>query len=992
MKKLLAILLVLCMLISSVVVVSAEDVADFTKTVKKKAEFTFTAGQAVTPGAIMFTPNFKDGDNVNIKNYKYVDVAIYAYNPEALANVTMAYEMTSSGQPDVEENCYTFKFSEMALANGWNVVRFPMGKWLTGPANVEKINFFRFFSAEMAEVPTDTFVKIYSTTLTNNETITATPEVEVTLPEFVPPEVKESVHVNTTAEIEFLKEFTIPAGGITPGVQFNINAEFDPLDITDVEYVELHVNLSNAAQFAAIEFQFELTSGGTCDAYENNFTGCFEGLKDGENVIKVPIDKFTGVSGGGFDKTKINFLRMYSQAGNVGTEFTVTVDKVVFVNPKNLPTPNYESGATGNEFGVTNIVVISNCEDGTGFENGEATTEIVNRGTGAQKWTYAAGEVPFPSAMFTYLAPEPIDATGMTRFAFDLYVSDAAALKDVDFHMELTSGGTCDAEEFQSTNTFAALTASKELVNGWNTCYIGIEGAGGCDFTRWNYFRFFQAKAFNTPSDLVMCIDNIRFETYVLEPAGSEGVEVQQFKVFNEATEGQFLVRTNAGNNGTQRFSDANAETVYKFTVKNRYNVSKVTFTATTNAQLLFQVSQDDANWQDVFVFEYDPNGQPSQGLPKKEREFDLTSFVDLEANNVIYVRIADAEPSNGWGGGIFPDTPATLTVEYTPLSKDELDAKEAYSDENSIALIGFNKPHGSMTVDNSDYTAGSGSNIFTLGSASGATFDPVDGTGMDTLTFDLYISDLALFDVKFGNTGLELTSSGACDNSEISWNLAGIKEHNIGGELVAGWNHVILPLETATPDDRGGKGDFDISAINFFRLFMVSPEGGEGIVVKIDNMRLDNSGIARKEAQLKADQEVANKVIKLIDDIGEVTLDSERDIEKADNAFKKLTADQKALVTNKDVLDAAKDQLKALQDAQTENPPVDGGEDQPPVDGGEDQPPVDGGEDQPPVDDGIEPPADESNNTVVIIIVVVAVVVVAAAVCVYFFVFKKKK
>jgi hypothetical protein len=356
----------------------------------------------------------------------------------------------------------------------------------------------------------------------------------------------------------------------------------------------------------------------------------------------------------------------------------------------------------------------------------------------------------------------------------------------------------------------------------------------------------------------------------------------------------------------------------------------------------------------------------------------------------VIYVRIADAEPSNGWGGGIFPDTPATLTVEYTPLSKDELDAKEAWADENSIPVLGFNTAVGGMTLDTEDYTAGSGSNIFKLGSAPSATFDPIDGTGMDTLTFDLYISDLALFDVKFANTGLELTSAGAYDKEEISWKLQGIRDNNLGDELKAGWNHIILPLETA--DMGQGGADFNIAAINFFRFFMVGAEGGEGIVVKIDNMRLDNSGIARKEAQLKADQEVADKVIKLINEIGEVTLDSERAIEKAENAYKKLTGDQKALVTNKDVLNAAKDALKALQEAQTENPPVEGGDDQPPVEGGDDQPPVEGGDDQPPVEGGDDTPAEESNNTVVIIIVVVAVVVIAAAVCVYFFVIKKKK
>ena len=69
----------------------------------------------------------------------------------------------------------------------------------------------------------------------------------------------------------------------------------------------------------------------------------------------------SGSVGGGFDVTKVNYIRMYSQAGSVSEAFTLVVDKVVFVNPKNMPTPNYETGATGNEFGVTDIVVASNC-------------------------------------------------------------------------------------------------------------------------------------------------------------------------------------------------------------------------------------------------------------------------------------------------------------------------------------------------------------------------------------------------------------------------------------------------------------------------------------------------------------------------------------------------------------------------------------------------------------------------------------------------------
>ena len=628
---------------------------------------------------------------------------------------------------------------------------------------------------------------------------------------------------------------------------------------------------------------------------------------------------------------------------------------------------------------------------------GEANTEVKTQGDVSGKFVYAADQKVAPGAiMWTKKLDNAIDVTGMTRFAFDVYVSNAAAFNAFDFCLELTSAGKADAEEYQILTKLGKLSATKELVDGWNTLYIDIEGAPNCDFTRFNFFRFFSNGNGTLGAEVTVYLDNFRFEKFVPEPVPTtDGVEVHQFTVF-KADEEAYLLRTNAGNNGNQRFSDANFETVYKFTIKNRYSAKKITFVAPLGAQLLLQVSQDDANWTDLYVYEMDPNKDVNQGLPNTMMEFDLTDKVDLTKSADIYIRIADVTTDNGWGGSIFKSDPTTLTVEYTPMEPAELDAIEMAGDENSVALHGFNKAVGGMQKDTENYVAGSASNTFDVGQGKVCAINleaPVDATGMDTLTFDLYVSDIALFDMFAGagkNSGLEITSSGTWDKQELSWTLAAIRDNNLGGELKNGWNHIILPLETASMAQGGA--EFNIAAINFIRFFMVGETANTDIVVKIDNMRLDNSGIARKEAQLKADQEVADKVIKLINDIGEVTLDSERDIEKADNAFKKLTGDQKALVTNKDVLNAAKDALKALQEAQNENPPVEGGDDQPPVEGGDDQPPVEGGDDQPPVEGGDDTPAEESNNTVVIIIVVVAVVVIAAAVCVYFFVIKKKK
>ena len=71
-----------------------------------------------------------------------------------------------------------------------------------------------------------------------------------------------------------------------------------------------------------------------------------------------------------------------------------------------------------------------------------------------------------------------------------------------------------------------------------------------------------------------------------------------------------------------------------------------------------------------------------------------------------------------------------------------------------------------------------------------------------------------------------------------------------------------------------------------------------------------------KADNKLAADQAVADPVMKQIDAIGTVTLDSKTAIEAARAAYDALTDAQKALITNYETLTAAESSLKALQDA----------------------------------------------------------------------------
>ena len=70
----------------------------------------------------------------------------------------------------------------------------------------------------------------------------------------------------------------------------------------------------------------------------------------------------------------------------------------------------------------------------------------------------------------------------------------------------------------------------------------------------------------------------------------------------------------------------------------------------------------------------------------------------------------------------------------------------------------------------------------------------------------------------------------------------------------------------------------------------------------------------ALKELASEADKKAAEAVEKLIDAIGTVTKDSEAAIKAAREAYDKLTDEQKALVGNLDVLEAAEEKLAALK------------------------------------------------------------------------------
>ncbi len=297
-----------------------------------------------------------------------------------------------------------------------------------------------------------------------------------------------------------------------------------------------------------------------------------------------------------------------------------------------------------------------------------------------------------------------------------------------------------------------------------------------------------------------------------------------------------------------------------------------------------------------------------------------------------------------------------TVSADYETWTDDETDISYLQVFNCDTNPNGTN----SYTVDKEDAQEGQGCLVLQVGDGKVNEMlpaEPIDGTDYDTLEFDMYVSDLAIFDLFYGagkNSGFEITSSGTCDYQEISWILADIRDYNQGGEWVEGWNHVVLPFNTATIREAGttaGKehltGQLDPSNINYFRFFMVNDNAGD-IVIKLDNICLsDRQAIEEEIRQQEEWKKAADKFVKKIEETDEITAENYETLKlkviSCRSVYDKLSDEAKKLVPASALAKLERCE-KAIADFEA-NPPTDDPVDEPTDD---------------PVDDPVDEPTDE--------------------------------
>ncbi len=129
--------------------------------------------------------------------------------------------------------------------------------------------------------------------------------------------------------------------------------------------------------------------------------------------------------------------------------------------------------------------------------------------------------------------------------------------------------------------------------------------------------------------------------------------------------------KNNTGGNGdsyTGWFLDEDANNAgttkiqFVYALTNSELPSKLAWTASVGQNLIIDISADNFHWVEVF------NHVPGNVVESEYRTFDITEAYNEQAtlynSNMLYVRLRNSRPGQGWGGKI-DKLPVTLEVEY---------------------------------------------------------------------------------------------------------------------------------------------------------------------------------------------------------------------------------------------------------------------------------------------------------------------------------------
>ena len=200
-----------------------------------------------------------------------------------------------------------------------------------------------------------------------------------------------------------------------------------------------------------------------------------------------------------------------------------------------------------------------------------------------------------------------------------------------------------------------------------------------------------------------------------------------------------------------------------------------------------------------------------------------------------------------------------------------------------SVALWGADESFGGQfEIDTQNQVEGLGCASVDLSVPEGKhvaqrSIDPVDATGLDTLEFDIYLSDtniIRLFVTALRMGDLEIASKKGGKLGALHLDLQRLFSFIHQSEPEIGWNHVIIPFEKMSVY----YGEIDYSSLNHISMCWVKYEDvPQDTILKFDNFRLTDRQAVAKEQKEQSENEELKYVMQLAVQHAELLADMQR-------------------------------------------------------------------------------------------------------------------
>ncbi len=326
------------------------------------------------------------------------------------------------------------------------------------------------------------------------------------------------------------------AGGVLRQIAFS---SATPLDISDYDYFEFDIYLSNMEWFNACEsMMFELTSSGgpdnESDRYmkgylSNNQPEFYDAASSGITTgawyhVKLVLGAAQTQARGGMNQKKFNFFRFFTIGAKDVSDFEIRLDNLKFTKEATgeieiATDPSYGKVIDDSSMWMTDgdsLVLWS--ASGTQVT---ADTQNKTQGSGAVSVTAKGGLLK----QLAFIPKKSVDISDYQYLEFDVYFSNLDWFRNTNATMfELTSAGTSDKESNRYTKSsmleaspvFAADVESGNGGGKWYHFKFNLDRPhtsvkGGLDKKEFDFFRFYSVEMKDGTKDYTMLLDNIKF-------------------------------------------------------------------------------------------------------------------------------------------------------------------------------------------------------------------------------------------------------------------------------------------------------------------------------------------------------------------------------------------------------------------------------------------------------------------------------------------------